>query len=191
MRKSLSHIYFCPDHYTEIRNYDLAFKDDFKGWVCHHIKGEEFTMEWLIQNNLYYNRTDPHEFIFLPVRKDISKRTGIPTHKQVHNRTNNGKIAIRKQAESLRGKPGHKHTEEHKKYMSNLMTGKKKSAKHCKHMSESLDNSMANVNTDFSKKYREHFGISKRKNLHQYNVEFYFHKTHGYCSWEIKENLKK
>ena len=26
MRKSFSHIYFCPDHYTEIKNYDLALK---------------------------------------------------------------------------------------------------------------------------------------------------------------------
>lgn len=96
MRKSFSHIYFCPDHYTEIKNYDLALKDDFKDWVCHHIKGEEFTKEWLIQNNLYFNRTDPHEFVFLPAK----------------------------------------------------------------------------------------YGISKRRNLHLYNTEAYFYRTHGYCSWE-------
>ena len=194
MRKSLSHIYFCPDHYTEIRNYDLALKDDFKGWVCHHINGEEFSKEWLIQNNLYYNRTDPHEFVFLPTRTDVSKRTGIPTHKQVHNRTNNGKIACEKQASKLKGKPGHKHTDEEKKHLSEVLTGRTFSKEHRQHISETVKDSMRNVKSEFSKKFRAKYGISKRRNLHLYNTEAYFYRTHGYCSWEcvwIKENLKK
>lgn len=163
IRASYSHKDFCPEHYMEIRNYELAKADNFVGWVCHHRNGEEFDKDWLIANNLYFNRTDPFEFIFLPVTKKVSKRTGIPTHRSYHARTNNGIIASKKHADSLRGKPGHKHTEEHKKYMSKIMTGKKKSAEHCKHLSEAMNNSMTNVVSDFSKKYREHYGISKRK----------------------------
>lgn len=56
---------YCPEHYEEIKNYELAKADNFVGWVCHHINGEEFPTEWLKKNNMYYNRTDPHEFVFL------------------------------------------------------------------------------------------------------------------------------
>lgn len=69
MRKSCSHIAFCPDHYTEIENYELALADNFVGWICHHRNGEEFSKEWLVKNNMYYNRTDPHEFKFVTIRE--------------------------------------------------------------------------------------------------------------------------
>lgn len=63
--KSINHIKFCPDHYQEIENYELAKADNFEGWICHHRNGEEFSKEWLIKNNMYYNRSDPHEFKFV------------------------------------------------------------------------------------------------------------------------------
>lgn len=66
---------FCPEHYTEIENYELAKADNFEGWACHHRNGEEFSKEWLLKNNMYYNRTDPHEFKF--VRHD--------EHSRLHN----------------------------------------------------------------------------------------------------------
>ena len=56
---------YCPEHYMEIENYDLALADNFKGWVCHHRNGLEFSREWLIKNNMYFNRKDPHEFKFM------------------------------------------------------------------------------------------------------------------------------
>ena len=36
---------FCPEHYMEIENYELAKSDNFVGWVCHHRNGEEFELE--------------------------------------------------------------------------------------------------------------------------------------------------
>lgn len=60
-----SHILFCPEHYKEIENYELAKADNFEGWVCHHRNGEEFSTLWLKKNNMYYNRLDPHEFKFV------------------------------------------------------------------------------------------------------------------------------
>ena len=38
--------------------------------------------------------------------------------------------------------------------------------------------------TEFSKKYYEHYGYSKSKNINQYQRESYFYKKHGFCSWE-------
>ena len=63
--KSREHIKFCPEHYKEIQNYELAEAENFEGWICHHINGEQFSKEWLIANNMYYNRSDPHEFRFV------------------------------------------------------------------------------------------------------------------------------
>lgn len=63
---------YCPEHYTEIENYYEALKDDFIGWHCHHIKGETHTKEFLLQNNLYYDRTDPTEFKFMREEDHIS-----------------------------------------------------------------------------------------------------------------------
>lgn len=56
---------FCPEHYEEIENYVLAKADNFVGWACHHRNGVEFSKEWLLKNNMYFNRTDPHEFKFM------------------------------------------------------------------------------------------------------------------------------
>lgn len=62
---------YCPEHYTEIENYDLALVDNFKGWICHHRNGEYFPRDWLIKNNMYYNRKDPHEFKFMKVKEHV------------------------------------------------------------------------------------------------------------------------
>ena len=63
---------YCPDNYKEIKNYEQAMKDSTQVWECHHINGEWWSREWLKANNLYYNRTDPHEFIFLTEKEHTS-----------------------------------------------------------------------------------------------------------------------
>lgn len=75
MRKP-NYMKYCPEHYTEIENYELAKADNFKGWICHHRNGVEFSEEWLKNNNMYYNRSDPHEFKFLTYQE----------HSLLHNR---------------------------------------------------------------------------------------------------------
>jgi len=160
---SKEHQLFCPDHYKEIENYELALADNFKGWICHHKNGEEFSKEWLIKNNMYYDRKDPLEFRFLPTTAELSKKYGIPSHMAVHKKY-------------TRGKPGHPHTDESRQHISKALSGKKKSKLHCKHMSESLKNSMCNVKSDFAIAYHKRFGISRRSNPKQwYEVgKFYF-----------------
>ena len=81
-----SFIKFCPEHYTEIENYELAKADNFVGWVCHHRNGVEFSKEWLIKNNMYFNRTDPHEFKFVTrAEHNVIHSTGHDRVKGVKN----------------------------------------------------------------------------------------------------------
>ena len=56
---------YCPEHFKEIENFEQAINDKRKTWVCHHRNGEQFSTEWLIANNMYFNRKDPHEFKFV------------------------------------------------------------------------------------------------------------------------------
>ena len=114
-RTSKNHIKFCPDHYTEIENYDLALADNFVGWVCHHRNGEEFSKEWLIQNNMYYNRTDPHEFKFVTTAE----------HKRIHCKYTG------------LAQKGVKRSDEFKKHVSDALSGRQLSEEHRKHLSES------------------------------------------------------
>ena len=66
----------CPEHYKEIENYVEAVNDTKNKWVCHHRNGEEFSVEWLKKNNMYFNRKDPHEFKFIKDKE----------HRQLHRK---------------------------------------------------------------------------------------------------------
>ena len=102
MLASRSHIKFCPEHYMEIENYELAKADNFKGWICHHRNGEYFPRDWLIKNNMYFNRKDPHEFKFVT----ISEHAKINHH--------DGKV-LKGEANGMYGK---QHSKEAKQKMS-------------------------------------------------------------------------
>lgn len=105
---------YCPEHYQEIENYELAKADDFKGWICHHRNGEEFSKEWLIKNNMYYNRTDPHEFKFVTTAEQAL----------IHNK---GKKHTEQWKDNMKGRKrhlGYKHSKEGKLKMSAAKLGK-------------------------------------------------------------------
>lgn len=123
--KKLSHERFCPEHYEEIENYELALADNFKGWCCHHRNGEQFSREWLKKNNMYYNRKDPHEFKF--IKHD--------EHTLLHNKINN----YSKNLEM---------TDERKKKISATLKGRKRPKSHCKLISIGRQK-----NSAFYKKY--------------------------------------
>lgn len=80
---------FCPEHYTEIENYELAKADNFKGWICHHRNGEYFPRDWLIKNNMYWNRKDPHEFKFM-TRADHAKLHNKGENNPMHGKSRKG-----------------------------------------------------------------------------------------------------
>ena len=72
---------YCKDDPTKIENYDLALKDNFKGWVIHHrleftLDGQEVhTPESLMRLGMYYQR---------PYYELIYMKRG--EHCQLHNK---------------------------------------------------------------------------------------------------------
>lgn len=112
--KQYKFLKYCPEHYQEIENYELAKADNFKGWICHHRNGEEFSKEWLIKNNMYYNRKDPREFKF--VTKD--------EHFLIHNK---GKKHTEQWKHNMKGNILHlgcKHSDDTKSKMRTAKLGK-------------------------------------------------------------------
>ena len=58
---------FCK-HYQDIENYEKAKADNFKGWCCHHRKGEFTPTEELKALDMYYDRP-ANELIFVTKAK--------------------------------------------------------------------------------------------------------------------------
>lgn len=158
---------YCKD-YTNIENYEQAVKDD-EMWECHHrleIKEDYInTSTELKLMNLYYNR--PYsELIFLTVKE----------HRKIHSPNHSG---VRN---GMYGKVPHnkgKHLNEETKQKIS------KSYKPHKHTNESRNNiSNSHIRTEFGRKFKLKYGITKRENLKLYSYESYYYKVHGKCSWE-------
>ena len=104
---------FCKEDISKIKNYDLAIADKTQTWDCHHM-----TESWwncskkdLIDNECYYN-LKACVLIFLTHAE----------HMRLH----------------WKGKPGHKHTEETRKKMSEAKKGKHRSDETRKKISEAV-----------------------------------------------------
>lgn len=121
---------YCKD-YENIENYEKAKKDEFKNWVCHHIKGENISRRKLKALGLYYNRP-AEELIFLTESE----------HNSLHSK---GKMyseeAKKKMSEAHKGK---KHSEETKKKLSEMNKGKN-NPNYGKHPSEEMKNKQKEV----------------------------------------------
>ena len=126
---------YCCEDVTKIENYELAKKDNFKGWVCHHKLGLIATggvcdvdSQDLIDWGIYYNRP-ADELIFLTRNE----------HKILHNKGKpsgmKGKHfseeARNKISEANKGKHFGHFSEEHKKNIGEANKGKYK-GKHWK-----------------------------------------------------------
>ena len=112
---------YCCEDISKIENYELAKKDNFKGWVCHHrlelIKTGavvDSTMQDLIDRGIYYNRP-ADELIFL-TRPDHSKLHGAAISEETK----------RKISEALKDNQNHKgksHSEETRRKLSKVSKG--------------------------------------------------------------------
>lgn len=191
---------YCPNHYKEIENYELALKDNFVGWICHHRNGEEFSTEWLIQNNMYYDREDPHEFRFVPVNRKLSKKYGIPSHMEIHNRNKDYSFTQTKEYKNkisdscsgtnngMYGKHHSKETKDkiRKVLITNGSCAGEKNGMYGKHHTKETIKKQCKPKTEFGRKFYEHYNIERitKDNKHLYDVERSFFLKHGHCSWE-------
>ena len=123
---------YCKEDFSLIENYELAKKDDFKGWSIHH-RDEIRTLpsgmtvirtrEELIENGRYYN-CPANELIFLTKAE----------HQRLHAK-NRTLETLKSMAETLKGKGGlygsnnpfygKHHTEETKQKISKANKGRK------------------------------------------------------------------
>lgn len=161
---------YCTD-YTKIENYELAIADNSQIWECHHKLeiGQDYlnSCDELKMMNLYYNRP-AEELIFLTVKE----------HRKVHGINHAG------YRNGMFGKEpwnlGIKQSEETRKKISISMTGKGH-----KHTNESRNNiSNSHIKSEFGRKYKEHYNMTKREDLKLYSKEKHYYDVHGKCSWE-------
>ena len=107
------HIYRNKDRHL-IENYELAKKDNFKGWCIHHrlefdLEGNEVhTPASLKKLGMYYRR--PYFELIYMTRHE---------HQILHNKAKKGKF-----------------TEERRRKISESLSGRHLSAEHCRKMSE-------------------------------------------------------
>lgn len=123
---------YCDD-IENVENYEVAKKDNFVDWDCHHrlethtSDGErrlvDITREELKALNTYYHRP-AEELIFMKVAEHTS------LHKRGKPKSEGTR---RKLAEANKGK---KHSEETKRKMSEALKGRTLSEEHRKHLSE-------------------------------------------------------
>ena len=126
---------YCFD-YEKIENYDLALKDNFKGWTCHHRlethnseglrRDTDITSKELKALGMYYNRP-PEELIFMRT-KDHGRlhMKGKPAWNKGKKIGSHSEDSNRRRSITLKGT---KHSEEHNKNISDAMKGKPSNVK--------------------------------------------------------------
>lgn len=135
-----------------VENYELALKDNFKGWNCHHrlethnSDGErrlvDITRKELIALRMYYDRP-PEELIFLTVFDHVSLHHKGKSSPRLGKKT--PEETKRKISEANRGKNKGKHcTEEVKNKISEALKGHPVSEETKKKISEAKKGRICN-----------------------------------------------
>lgn len=147
-----------------IENYELAKKDNFKGWDLHHrlqltLEGE-FALEGgdLMRLGMYYNR--PYfELIYLK-HED---------HARLHSCNRSSET----RAKYGKARLGSKLTEDTKLKISSSKKG-------------SIPPNKGKPRSKFGIKFKEHYGITREEDCKLYNTEFTWYKRHNNkCRWEL------
>lgn len=156
--------YYKDNEQHLIENYELAKKDNFKGWDLHHrleltLDGEfAHTPEDLIRMDMYYNR--PYfELIYLKHGE----------HTRLHARNRSSEIRAKYSKHRL----GSKLSEETKLKISSSKKG-------CKAPNEGIPR------YEFGIKFKEHYGITREDDLKLYHIEHQWYRRHNNkCRWEL------
>lgn len=186
---------FCKEEISKIENYDKAINDPTQIWDCHH-KIElhqdgsvRFTRASLKKLDLYYNRP-ASELIFLTHSE----------HSHIHNKGvnhplygkpawNKGKTSTpetrAKLSESHKGKT---FSAETKAKMSASRKGKKLAPFSAEHKAKLSEAHKGVTHTEFGRKFKEHFGISRQDNVKLYKKENTWYTKHNKtCRWEKED----
>ena len=116
---------FCCEDPSLIENYALAVADTTQTWFCHHILGEKYSRQYLIENNLYEKRPASElRFVTKYEHNDLHLK-GVP-------RSEATKQAI---SDAKKGVPM---SEAHKQAISDAMTGVPKSEAHKQKLSKKI-----------------------------------------------------
>lgn len=183
---------FCKDDISLIENYEKAINDDTQIYDCHHRLelhpdgSVRFTKESLIKIDLYYNRP-ASELIFLTHSN----------HSHIHNKgannPNYGKPAWNKgktlspetRAKLSEAHKGKTFTAETRAKMSASRKGKKLPTFTEEHKSKLSEAHKGVTHTEFGRKFKEHFGISRQDNVKLYKKENTWYRRHNNtCRWE-------
>lgn len=159
----------CKDDISLIENYEEAVNDKTNMWECHHrweltLDGEfANSIEDLKRLGMYYHR--PYfELIFLERHK----------HHTLHN------LANRK---ANRG-PDYNEMSNYMKQKGSTFKGKKHTNKSKDKMSESH---LGKITSEFGRKFKEHYGISRYQNPKLYAKERALFQYYKKCSWEKED----
>ena len=146
---------YCSEDVSLIENYDLAVKDNFDGWVCHHrleTKCPIFkpTLKQLVQAGLYYKRP-ACELIFMKIgehtslhnkgkhrSEEIKKKLSEALKGHAVSKEVRRKISEAHKGRIISGEQKKKISEETKKKMSEAHKGKHQSEETRKKISETL-----------------------------------------------------
>ncbi len=163
---------YCREDISLIKNYNKAINDKKKRWVCHHINELTFTKKELIKMNMYYNRP-ANELIYLTESE----------HCKLHyTKCAGSDLRKSRLSNSLKGRI---HSEETKKKIGKANKGKTKSKEIKNKISAALKRKTRKPWSDFGKKFKEHFGITKLQNIKLYNKEKTWYHNHNHkCRWE-------
>lgn len=150
---------YCKDDLSKIENYNKAVDDTEHLWVCHHrleltLEGEYAHSQEELKRFGMYYKRPYFELIFLTPSE----------HNKLHGGT---QYARQKNSESQKGK---KLSEETKQKISKL----KKNNKSAK----------GKIHSEFGKKFKEHFGITRCDNIKLYNKEKSWYQRNRKCRWE-------
>lgn len=176
----------CKDDISKIENYEQAINDKTQTWVCHHrleltLEGEyAHSADELDRLGMYYNR--PYfELIFLTPKEHYD------LHKNAYNKPK--RVLSEEQKQRIRTSHLGKHlTKEHKAKIS--LSSKNRTNEYRRKMSarmrEVFNNKPIQPRSEFSIKFKEHFGVTNKEDPKLYNKERVYWHTHNHkCRWEI------
>ena len=101
---------YCCEDLSLIENYDLAINDPTQTWFCHHILGEQYSRQYLIDNNLYESRPANELRFVTHAEHDRLHKQGVPK----------SEATKQKMSDAKKGVPL---SEAHKQAISDALTG--------------------------------------------------------------------